>query len=129
VRSLAPWRPSTRIVSSGTASSGESAGRLSLQVLQEYYVTVTRKLEPGLTEEEARDDVAALGTWGPLAPDLALLEAAWSEQDRYALSFWDARIMAAARRLGCAILLTEDLQDGQDLNGVVVRSPFTTRPG
>jgi hypothetical protein len=39
------------------------AGRVSLQVLQEYYVAVTRKLEPGLTKEEAREDVVALGTW------------------------------------------------------------------
>jgi predicted nucleic acid-binding protein len=104
-------------------------GRLSLQVLQEYYVTVTRKLEPGMPEEEARDDVAALGAWAPVAPDLGLMEAGWAEQDRYGFSFWDALIVAAARRLGCGVLLTEDLQDGQDLGGVMVRSPFTTSPG
>lgn len=104
------------------------AGRLSLQVLQEYYVTVTRKLAPGLSEEDAREDVVALGTWSPLAPDLELIEAAWSEQDRYGISYWDAMIVAAARRLACTTLLTEDLQDGQDLDGLAVRSPFTWRP-
>jgi predicted nucleic acid-binding protein len=108
---------------------GAGAGRLSLQVLQEYYVATTRKLDPGLTEEEARDDVAALAAWRPLAPDLALVEAAWSEQDRYGFSFWDALIVAAARRLGCAVLLSEDLQDGQDLDGLEVRSPFSAQPG
>jgi predicted nucleic acid-binding protein len=105
------------------------SGRLSLQVLQEYYVTMTRKLEPGLPEEEARDDVATLGTWSPLVPDMELMESAWAEQDRYGFTFWDALIVAAARRLGCAVLLTEDLQDGQDLGGMVVRNPFTTAPG
>jgi predicted nucleic acid-binding protein len=104
------------------------AGRVSLQVLQEYYVATTRKLDPGLTAEEARDDVASLAAWRPLAPDPALVESAWSEQDRYGFSFWDALIVAAARRLGCAILLTEDLQDGEDLDGLVVRSPFSIRP-
>jgi predicted nucleic acid-binding protein len=71
----------------------------------------------------------ALGAWAPVAPDLDLVEAGWAEQDRFGFSFWDALIVAAARRLGCAILLTEDLQDGQDLDGMVVRNPFTTTPG
>lgn len=100
-------------------------GRLSLQVLQEYYVTVTARLDPGLPAEEARDDVAALRAWGPLIPDPDLLEEAWSHQDRFGFSFWDALIVASARRLGCTTLLTEDLQDGQDLGGVTVRSPFS----
>jgi predicted nucleic acid-binding protein len=104
------------------------SGRVSMQVLQEYYVTMTRKLRPGLPEEEAREDVAALGSWVPLAPDLDLLAAGWEEQDRYGFSFWDALIVAAARRLGCTVLLTEDLQDGQDLGGLVVRNPFTMPP-
>jgi predicted nucleic acid-binding protein len=52
------------------------------------------------------------------------MDEAWSVQDRFGLSFRDALIVAAARRLECGTLLTEDLQDGQDLGGVVVRSPF-----
>jgi predicted nucleic acid-binding protein len=104
------------------------AGRLSVQVLQEYYVTVTAKLDPGMPREEAREDVAALRTWRPLVPDAGVVEDAWSVEDRWGLSFWDAMIVAAARRLGCAVLLTEDLQDGQDLDGLIVRSPFSSRP-
>lgn len=103
-------------------------GRTSLQVLREYYVTVTSKLAPGLTVEEARDDVLALRAWRPLHPDLDLLEAAWAEEDRWGFSYWDSLIVAAARRLGCRALLTEDLQDGQDLDGLIVRSPFTALP-
>jgi len=106
----------------------EGTGRVSVQVLHEYYVTVTRKLDPGLPQEEAREDIAALRAWNPLSPDAEILEYAWAVQDRYGLSFWDAMIVAAARRLGCAVLLTEDLQDGQDLDGLLVRSPFTLDP-
>jgi predicted nucleic acid-binding protein len=106
----------------------EGSGRVSVQVLEEYYVTVTGKLRPGMPRDEAREDVAALRAWNPLVPDARILDDAWSIEDRYGLSFWDAMIVAAARRLGCAILLTEDLQDGQDLDGLLVRSPFTLAP-
>lgn len=103
-------------------------GRLSVQVLQEYYVTVTAKLEPGLAAREARTDVRRLGVWDPLAIDRSLLEEAWDVQDRYGFALWDAMIVAAARRLGCRYLLTEDLQAGQDLDGVLVIDPFGSRP-
>lgn len=103
-------------------------GRTSVQVLQEYYVTVTAKLDPGLSPEEAREDVLALRAWKPLFPDQGILEDAWSVEDRWGFSFWDALVVASARRLGCSVLLTEDLQDGQDLDGLVIRSPFSTPP-
>lgn len=104
------------------------AGRLSTQVLHEYYVTVTAKLSPGLPPEEAREDVMALRAWDPLYPDSGFLEHVWVIQDRYAFSFWDAMIVAAARRLHCTVLLTEDLQDGQSLGDLTIRSPFSTPP-
>lgn len=104
-------------------------GRTSAQVLKEYYVTVTEKLDPGLPVAEAREDVLALRAWNPLHPDLDLFEDAWAVTDRYGFSFRDALVVAAARRLGCATLLTEDLQDEQDLGGLTVRSPFAGRPG
>jgi len=103
-------------------------GRVSVQVLQEYYVTVTRKLNPGLPEEEARKDVRDLMTWRPQAVGDAVLEGAWMIEDRFGLSFWDALIVAAAQVAGCRYLLTEDLQHGQELDGVVVQSPFLVDP-
>lgn len=103
-------------------------GRLSRQVLQEYYVTVTRKLQPGLTVAEARVDVRALFHWlSPIDPGV-LIEAAWLFQDRCSLSFWDALIVGAAQTMGCGFVLTEDLPGGQDLEGVRVVSPFEMRP-
>jgi predicted nucleic acid-binding protein len=104
------------------------AGRLSTQVLQEYYVTVTQKLDPGMETDHARDDVAALATWNPLAVTSEVMEAAWREQDRWGFSLWDSLIVAAARTLDCRVLLTEDLTHGQDLDGVLVVSPFAASP-
>jgi predicted nucleic acid-binding protein len=106
----------------------QGRGRLSFQVLQEFYVTVTRKLVPPLEAEEARRDVRALCAWQPLALGQPALEEAWSLQDRYSLSWWDALIVAAARLSGCRTLLTEDLQDGQELGGLRVVSPFLHPP-
>jgi predicted nucleic acid-binding protein len=103
-------------------------GRLSRQVLHEYYVTVTRKLRPGLSVAEARADVRALFHWlAPIDPAV-LIEAAWLLQDRCSLSFWDALVVGAAQTLGCRAFLTEDLPAGQDLEGVLVVNPFQVRP-
>lgn len=103
-------------------------GRLSRQVLHEYYVTVTRKLRPGLRAEEARSDVRALSHWLVPTDPLTLLESAWACEDRCSLSFWDALLVAAAQGMGCRFVLSEDLPVGQDLHGVRVVSPFAAAP-
>lgn len=105
------------------------AGRLSTQVLEEYYVTVTAKLAPGLPIEEARDDVMALRAWKPLPIEIDLVEAAWRAQDRWGFSFWDSLVVAAAQAQECRVLLTEDLSNGQSLGDLRVVSPFATPPG
>lgn len=103
----------------------ERTGRTSAQVLSEYYVNVTRKLDPGLAPDEAWDDVHALLAWEPQAIDGPLLERGRAVGSRYGLSWWDSLVVAAAQTQGCALLLTEDLQDGARYGGVTVRSPFT----
>ena len=103
-------------------------GRVSRQVLHEYYVTVTRKLRPGLPLEEARSDVRTLFLWLSAVDPEAVIESAWTFQDRCSLSFWDALILAAAQSMGCGVLLSEDLPAGQELEGILVVSPFVTRP-
>jgi predicted nucleic acid-binding protein len=103
-------------------------GRLSYQVLHEYYVIVTRKLRPGIPVQDARDDVRALMSWRPVSADRVMLEGAWAVQDRFELSWWDALIVSAAQIAGADYLLTEDLQAGQDLEGVLVVDPFQTEP-
>jgi len=103
-------------------------GRLSTQVLQEYYLQVTRKLDPPRTTEEAREDVLALGVWRPTVIDLRVMERAWTVQDRFGFSWWDALIVAAALAGSCRYLLTEDLQDGQEVEGLRIVSPFAHEP-
>ena len=102
--------------------------RLSYQVLAEYYVIVTRKLDPGLDQSAARADVRDLLAWRPLPVDGPLMEDAWRLEQRFGLHFWDAQIVAAAQAAGCRYLLTEDLQGGQQLDGITVVNPFLTSP-
>ena len=103
-------------------------GRLSYQVLREFYVTVTKKLTGSLERDQARRAVRSLMAWNPVPSSDHVIEAAWDLEDRYSLSWWDALIVAAAREQSCAILLTEDLQHGQDFGGVRVVNPFVTDP-
>jgi predicted nucleic acid-binding protein len=104
-------------------------GRLSSQVLNEYYVTVTRRLRPGLPVDEARADVRDLLAWRPARVDGAVLEDAWWLEDRFGLAYWDALVVAAGRAQGCQYLLSEDLQHEQDLDGIRVIDPFRVTPG
>ncbi len=101
-------------------------GRISYQVLQEFYVKVTQKWPA--SREPARAEVRDLLAWQPVSADAALLERAWRIQDRYRLSFWDALIVAAAKVASCRYLLTEDLQADQEIDGVIVINPFRHDP-
>jgi predicted nucleic acid-binding protein len=101
-------------------------GRVSFQVLGEFYVNALR-LRPA-AREEARAEIRDLLAWNPVVADAALLERGWKIQDRYQLSYWDALIVAAARAAACRYLLTEDLQAGQELDGVEVVNPFLQSP-
>jgi predicted nucleic acid-binding protein len=103
----------------------EQSGRTSMQVLSEYYVTVTRKLRPAVSTDDAWNDVKSLLSWQPQPVDGVLLQRAREIEQRYRLSWWDSMVVAAAQLQDCALLLTEDLQDGADYGAVTVRSPFT----
>lgn len=102
----------------------ERLGRTSIQVLSEYYVDVTRKLDPGLDPDDAWDDLTALFAWRPQPIDVEVMQRGREIHMRHRLSWWDSLVVAAAQAQGCALLLTEDLQDGATYGGVAVRSPF-----
>lgn len=104
------------------------AGRISVQVLNEYFVNVTRKLKPGLSPEEAWDDVEALFAWNPLAIDMSILTRAFAVQRRYLISWWDSMIVAAAESTGCTHILSEDLSDDTSYFGITVENPFAIMP-
>jgi len=97
--------------------------------LRELYATVTRRLSPGMERDEARTMVRSLLAWQPAATTPETLEVAWSLEERYSLSWWDALIVASARLAGCRWLLTEDLQAGQELGSLTVIDPFVAAPG
>src|SRR5215467_7709684 len=93
-------------------------GRLSFQVLSEFYVSALRIRKSAA--EEVRDEIRDLLAWCPVLIDTTLVETGWAIQDRYKVSYWDALIVAAARVASCRYLLSEDLQAGQDFDGVKV---------
>ena len=99
-------------------------GRISTQVMSEYYVTVTQKLKPGMTREAAWADLQSLQAWGPLPVDWKLMERGRSLQKEHAVSWWDALIIAAAQTLDCSVIFTEDLAHGQHYDMVNIVNPF-----
>jgi predicted nucleic acid-binding protein len=107
----------------------EQVGRTSVQVLVEFYATLTRKLRPGLAPDVARSHVNDLWAWRPLVVDRAVISLAWSIESRFQLSWWDATIVAAAQLADCRYMVTEDLQHGQRFASVEVVNPFLKVPG
>ena len=85
---------------------------------------LTRRLN--FDSAKARQIVEALSVWEPVQIDLAILRRAWLVEERFRLSWWDALIVAAAPAAECAVLLTEDLQDGQLLDTLRVVDPFAS---
>jgi len=98
---------------------------VSAQVLEEFYWTVTRKLRPPIPAVEAQTMVRELArATDVVTVDASLVEDAIDLAQRAPLALWDATIVIAAERGGCRELLTEDLNDGQEIEGVLVRNPF-----
>lgn len=94
------------------------------QVLQEFYVNAVRA--PGaLGHDDALAMIEEIASSRPVAAtDLPLLRHALQLKDRYGIAYWDAAVIAGARRLGASVLVTEDLSDGQNYGGVRVVNPF-----
>ena len=105
-------------------------GVLSVQVLQEFYVTVTRKLKKPMSAARALDVVQEYLSWPVIENTGTLLVEAVGLQQKAQLSFWDAMVVQAAINGGCDKLYTEDLNAGQRFGSVVVVNPFkkTMRP-
>src|SRR5262245_12620763 len=99
-------------------------GCVSLQVLQEFFVAVTRKVPRPLSSESAEERVRDLVRWTVFVPQTDDLLSAIALARQHRLSFWDAMVVESAAQLGCATLWSEDLQDGLRLRGVTIRNPF-----
>ncbi|WP_420628904.1 PIN domain-containing protein [Candidatus Leptofilum sp.] len=104
----------------------QQLGCLSIQVLQEFFVTVTRKLAKPLTPLEASQIIADLGLWRIHQPQVEDVLSAIQIQQRHQLSFWDGMIIRSASQLGCQIIWTEDLNSEQIIEGCTIQTPFVT---
>ena len=104
-----------------------NTGCVSVQVLQEFFVTVTKKVAQPLPLEEAKARVRELATWRVFAPTPDDVLAAIDLHAQAKIGFWDAMIALAAAESGCDVLWTEGLTPGQLLRGVRIRNPFSER--
>lgn len=102
----------------------ERSGRLSVQVLQEFFVNVTRKVSAPLEVAEAREVVRDYSYWKVHRPDASDVLAAIEVHRRLGISFWDAMIVRSAAVEGCGVLYSEDLGDGHAYDGVRVENPL-----
>jgi predicted nucleic acid-binding protein len=102
----------------------EENGVISTQVLQEFYVTLTRKIINPLPRPKARAVLANYFTWEIVLNEPTTVLLATEIEERHFLSFWDSLIVAAASQSKVGKILTEDLQSGQCIEGILIENPF-----
>ena len=106
---------------------GERNGVLSTQVLQEFYVNVTRKIPHPLSKQSARLIVSTYVIWC-VETTHAEISTAFRIEDEHRIGFWDALIVASALKSGANRILSEDLNAGQTIAGIRIENPFVTAP-
>jgi predicted nucleic acid-binding protein len=97
---------------------------LSTQVLQEFFVAVTRKLSKPLAHDQAELALRELASLPVVNVETATIVESISTMRRYRLSFWDSLIVRSAIKGGASVLYTEDLNDGQKIETLTVQNPF-----
>jgi predicted nucleic acid-binding protein len=103
-------------------------GRVSSQVLNEFYRTITSRIQPPMPNGDARAEVRRYQRWSPWAIDHATVESAWSLESRFNLPYADALIVAAAKVQGCELLLSLTLPHQQLLDSVTILNPLLAVP-
>ncbi len=102
----------------------EQAGVISTQVLQEFYITVTRKIKSPLKPAQARDIIINYLAWPVQVNDPQSAVRASEIEEKNGISFWDALIVDAAIQLNAKKIISEDLNSGQVIEGVLIENPF-----
>ncbi|MFG6449012.1 PIN domain-containing protein [Roseateles sp. BYS180W] len=102
------------------------SGRVSTQVLNDFYCLVTTRIQPGMPHGDARAEVRRYQRWQPWAVDHATVEAAWSVESRFGLPYADALIVAAAKAQGCTRLLSLTLPHEAVYDSIQVLDPRLT---
>ena len=105
----------------------QRTGVLSMQVLQEFYVNVTRKIASPLPKDAARRLVSSYAIWC-METTPAEISAAFRIEDESRIGFLDALIVASAAKCGALRILSEDLNADQRIAGIRVENPFVQRP-
>ena len=100
-------------------------GIISTQILQEFYVNVTRKIANPIPKPRVREIIESYMAWHVELNDVVTLLAASEIEERHQLSFWDALVVAAASNAKADRLITEDLNHGQTIEGIMIHNPFT----
>lgn len=106
----------------------QRAGRVSTQVLNDFYRLVTTRIHPPMPNGDARAEVRRYQRWNPWAIDHATVESAWSIESRFGLPYADALVVAAAKAQGCTVLLSLDLPHEQVYDSVQVLDPLRCGP-
>ena len=104
------------------------SGILSTQVLQEYFVAITKKVANPIKVAEARRSLRSYCAWEVIVNDSQVILQATEIQEAHRLSFWDSLIVSAAFAGNAATIVTEDLNDGQRIEGILIRNPFVNEP-
>jgi predicted nucleic acid-binding protein len=103
-------------------------GRLSTQVLNEFYSNARKRFASAISAGDARAEVRRYQQWQPWQIDQATVETAWAVESRCEINYWDALMVAAAQHQGCTLLLTEDLQHDQRIDKLRIVNPFVLGP-
>ena len=112
-----------------TSAINEESAMLSVQVLGEFFVVVTRRIKNPLSVDEAEKIGNVLAALPVSEIDLSLVRRAIETQKAYGISYWDSLIISTAERAGCTKVLSEDLNEGQIYNNVLVENPFNLAEG
>ena len=125
VYALDDSEPAKRDIAKRVLASGQYGEFvLSAQILGELYVTVTRKLVERISESDAAEGLDRLSSYPTVPVDTALVRQAVQISCSAQISYWDGLVVAAAEHAGCGRLLTEDLNDGQEIGSVLIENPF-----
>lgn len=106
----------------------QRSGRVSMQVLSDFYVLATRRVNPPMPQGDVRAEVRRYQHWQPWAVDQATLESAWSLESRFGLPFADALVVASAKAQGCTRLLSLSLPHEAQYDSVQVLNPLVATP-
>ena len=106
------------------AAIEEESGIISAQILGEFFVVVTRRIKEPLPIDDAEKIIDIISVLPVAEIDKNLVRDAINIQKEYGISYWDSLIVATAKREGCDRIITEDLNSGQNYDGVLIENPF-----